>query len=91
MGEVTKTDMLLETEKMLGKHRFQDGSSYKKKKSDLTTADTREFGPSYGLLARGGGLNGPSNGPSTRGGNERMPPRQINQAIRREAMGTRNQ
>ena len=69
MGEVLEADMLLETEKMLGKHRYQDGlSARKKRKADITAADTRQVGPSIGLPARGGELNGPSNGPLTRGG-----------------------
>ena len=71
MGDVARTEMLLETEKMLGKHRFNENSKSSNKDS-VTTAridsDTLKS-PSNGLLARGGDNIGPSTGLPARGGN----------------------
>ena len=72
IGNVARTDMLLEKGRMLGKHRFNEKPLALEKES-ITTAridQDSNLDPSIGLLARGGkDIGGPSNGLLARGGN----------------------
>ena len=69
MGDKKRTDMLLESEKMLGKHRFKDGPLNRKKKKSLVTesAIPESIVKSYsGLQENSGEIGDPSDGLLTR-------------------------
>ena len=71
MGDKKRTDMLLESEKMLGKRRFKDGPLNRKKKKSLVTesAIPESIVKSYsGLQENSGEIGDPSDGLLTRGG-----------------------
>ena len=76
MGDIKRTDMLLESEKMLGKHRFQDGPLNKKKQRCLITeslAPELPARPLSGPLENSGEIGDPSDGLLTRGGMLKYP------------------